>query len=101
MARFSIHKKLFITCGSISSVGFCLYLTAKQKSIVLCSENDERDNENGTLLEIGHETSKDDETEINLQNVKNSDIWSVLFRFLKSDFVWFALSIPVLITQVL
>lgn len=90
-SRFVVSPRIFITCGSLSTAGVCVFF-ATQRSQAFCEALPDED----TVSE-NDETSdnKDKCTERGLQKTNTKSVWSVIGSFLKPDLMWFMLAIPV------
>lgn len=92
-SRFAASPRIFITCGSLSTAGVCVYF-ATQKSQAFCKEALSKEK---SLVGQNDETSDNDDkcTEKSVQKAASSkSVWAVIGSFIKPDLVWFMLAIP-------
>ena len=95
-SRFAASPRIFITCGSLSTAGVCVYF-ATQKSQAFCKEALSKEK---SPVGQNDETSDNDDkcTEKSVQKAASSkSVWAVIGSFIKPDLVWFMLAIPVIV----
>ena len=106
------HVRIILTKGNLLfiiggvGVGCCLYSTNQSKLTLLCKDNNinnnnaDDDDENiptnfKESISTIHSKESNNKDSSRITNNKSLSIWSVLVHFVKSDSVWFLVSIPV------